>query len=122
VTSSSDSARNVRLHVDRCRACLFVEQLLFQWVGNGGIHSDDIGMHSSRKPLDKGLRPKPVGRKGLLSGLDPGRHNPNTGYETGCQSSCDTKAYDARGTVLNRRLERSGKVRPLSADDGHAKA
>jgi hypothetical protein len=91
----SDSGRNVRLHIDRCCARLDVKESLVQRISNRGIHSEDIGVHSSRKPLKKRSCPYLVSGKKLLARSDCARSDPLAFRQTRCQSSSNAKTDDA---------------------------
>src|ERR1700737_3189348 len=119
---SSNSGRNVRLHIDSCCARLRVKQLLSPRISHRAIHSDDFRLHSFRKSLDKGSRPSLVSWEKLLPGFDRCRSDPVPCDQIGRQSYCNSKAYDARSTALNCGLEGGGEARALTADDGYAGA
>src|SRR5436190_9025239 len=118
----SNSRCDVRLRVDRGRACLRVKQSLIRWTSDGGIEADDFRVHGSWKPLDQASSPCPVRWKKLLGCSDRSRGNPLARHQSGRQSPGNAKADDARNAAPDRRFEMGGEVRPLTADDGYARA
>jgi hypothetical protein len=102
--SGGDCGRNVRLHVDRNCPRLRVQQLLSLRIGDQGVHSEDIRLHSLWKPLTQGPCPRLVARKKSLSGYDRGRRYPIARGQPGRQSSCNSKADNPASTALNRGL------------------
>jgi hypothetical protein len=122
LTSGSDRGGDVRLHINRNRARLRVQQLLSLGIGGRTVHSKSLGVHSLGKPVTQGSCPRLVGRKTLPSGYDRGRNYPIANGQPGRQSAGDSKADNPERTALNRGLKSSGETLALAADDGHARA
>ena len=119
---SCDFSCNVRLGVDSSSARLRMKRSLVRGISDRGIDANDVCVHSARKPFVKALCPCPVGGKPLLCPLDGSRGNPLASHQPGRQSSSNAKADNAGNAALDRGLEMSREVRPLTADDGYAGA